>query len=136
METNSGTGVKIWFVVQNYLLGAMTMPRGHHIIAEFRKCTPEKLESIKLVKPILEKSVKESGLTKIYSKYHQFEPFGVTGFILLSESHVSIHTWPEKEYIAIDIFTCGPPEKAKKAFKILSEGFAPGEIKKMELDRE
>lgn len=114
----------------------MTMPRGHHIIAEFRNCNPSKIEFIKSVKPILEDSVKESGLTKIYSKYHQFEPFGVTGFVLLAESHISIHTWPEKKYIAIDLFTCGPPKKAKKAFDVLVNGFNPGEIKKMEMNRE
>lgn len=115
---------------------AMTMPRGHHIIAEFRKCSPSKIEYVKSVKPILEKCIKESGLTKIYSKYHQFEPFGVTGFILLSESHVSIHTWPEKEYIAVDLFTCGPKSKARKAFNILINEFKPGEVKRMEMNRE
>ena len=111
------------------------MPRGHHIIAEFRDCSPKLLEKVELVKPIMEKSVKESGLTKIYSKYHQFDPFGVTGFILLSESHISIHTWPEKKYIAVDLFTCGPPKKANKAFDILVNGFKPGSIKRTELDR-
>jgi S-adenosylmethionine/arginine decarboxylase-like enzyme len=60
------------------------MPRGHHIIAEFRKCNPSRIEFIKSVKPIIEKSVQDSGLTKIYSEYHQFEPFGVTGFVLLA----------------------------------------------------
>lgn len=112
------------------------MARGHHIIAEFRNCDSEKLKNISFVKPILEKSVKESGLTKIYSKYHQFQPFGVTGFVLLAESHISIHTWPEKKYIAIDLFTCGPAKKAKIAFEILKNGFEPKKIKKMEIDRE
>jgi S-adenosylmethionine decarboxylase len=114
----------------------MMMPRGHHIIAEFRKCDPKKIMLVSNVKPILEKSVVDSGLTKLSSSYHQFEPFGVTGFVLLSESHISLHTWPEKKYIAIDLFTCGPKKKALKAFDVLCEGFKPREVKKMELDRE
>lgn len=109
------------------------MPQGYHIIAEFRECNPKKLELVKTVKPILEASVKQSDLTKISSSYHQFKPFGVTGFILLAESHISIHTWPEKKYIAVDLFTCGPP---RKALSVLIKGFNPKKIKKVEMKRE
>lgn len=108
------------------------MTVGYHIIAEFRGCRPAPLKKVCFVKPVLEKAVKESGLTKLYSKYHQFKPFGVTGFVLLSESHVSVHTWPEKGYVAVDVFTCGPPKKAKKALALLEAGFKPGRLKKRE----
>ena len=47
------------------------------------------------------------GITILGDKFHKFEPHGVSGVILLSESHVSIHTWPEEGYAALDIFTCG-----------------------------
>ena len=51
---------------------------------------------------------KITGLTKLGQQFKQFDPIGVTGIILLSESHMSIHTWPEHNYAAIDIFSCRP----------------------------
>ena len=112
------------------------MALGYHIIAEFRKCNPELLKRVRQVKPALEKAVAESNLAKICSRYHQFKPFGVTGFVLLAESHISVHTWPEKGYVAVDIFTCGVPEKGEKAFEVLVREFKPGKVKRKKFDRE
>lgn len=112
------------------------MATGHHIIAEFRNCSPKLLKLTGSVKPLVEKAVSQSGLTKICSKYHQFRPFGVTGFVLLAESHISIHTWPEKEYLALDIFTCGDPAKGELAFKMLKQGFRPGNVRTKKVSRE
>lgn len=112
------------------------METGNHIIAEFRNCNPELLKKVRKVRPIVEKSVSGSGLTKICSKYHQFRPFGVTGFVLLTESHISVHTWPEKCYVAVDIFTCGPREHGERAFEILREHFGPKSVKMKSVKRE
>lgn len=112
------------------------MSFGYHIIAEFKNCNSETLKTVKQVKPILENAVNKSGLKKIHSKYHQFKPFGVTGFILLTESHVSVHTWPEKEYAAVDVFSCSSAKKAKAAFGLLKQGFKPKKIKKIEVKRD
>ncbi|MFH1235169.1 MAG: adenosylmethionine decarboxylase [Candidatus Diapherotrites archaeon] len=108
------------------------METGFMIIAEFKGCNPEKIKKIRDIKPVLEKAVKESGLKKLCSKYHQFKPFGVTGFILLAESHLSVHTWPEKGTVAIDIFTCNSRKKAEKAFVLLKKGFKPEKIERKE----
>jgi len=66
---------------------------------------------IKFVEPlrsIIVDAAKQGGAHIIYEQWHQFEPWGVTGFLLLQESHISIHTWPEEEnFAAIDIFPCG-----------------------------
>lgn len=50
----------------------------------------------------------ESGATVIGTQFHQFSPSGITGFLLLAESHLSVHTWPEEGLATVDIFTCGP----------------------------
>jgi len=71
---------------------------------------PEDPEIIKFVHPLKEIITSASmmgGANIIYEQWHQFSPFGVTGFLLLQESHISIHTWPEENFAAIDIFPCG-----------------------------
>ncbi|MBI5332468.1 MAG: adenosylmethionine decarboxylase [Candidatus Aenigmarchaeota archaeon] len=106
-----------------------------HIIAEFRGCDEKLLDKSDVVKEILEDAVKKSELTKIRSHFHQFSPFGVTGFILLKESHISVHTWPEFNYAAIDVFGCGDRKKVLHAYNLLAEHFKPSEIKKKEIKR-
>ena len=56
---------------------------------------------------ILTEAARRSGAVIIGQQFHQFQPRGVTGFLLLAESHISVHTWPEENLAAIDIFTCG-----------------------------
>ncbi|MFH0837109.1 MAG: adenosylmethionine decarboxylase [Candidatus Aenigmatarchaeota archaeon] len=106
-----------------------------HIIAEFRGCNEKLLDRSDVVKQILEDTVKISKLTKIRSHFHQFSPFGVTGFILLKESHISIHTWPEFNYAAIDVFGCGERSKTLHAYNLLVKYFKPAEIKRKEIKR-
>jgi len=111
---------------------AMTLTTnvGVHILAEFYGVESSLLASVEPVKRILEEAVEKSGMSKLDSSYHQFNPHGVTGYVLLGESHVSIHTWPEKGFLALDIFTCGPPEKAEKAYQLLLKNFKPKKTSK------
>jgi S-adenosylmethionine decarboxylase proenzyme len=102
---------------------------GLHIIAEFLGVERDKISKTGQVRQIVEEAVKGSGLNVIRSAYHQFKPHGVTCFYLLKESHLAIHTWPEVDYAAIDIFTCDKDGKAKKALELLRKGFAPRKIK-------
>lgn len=87
-------------------------PLGKHIIAEVYFKNPEILNDEKKLVEIMETASKKGGMTVITSSSHKFNPHGVTAMVMLSESHVSIHTWPEFNYAAIDIYTCGKnPEK-------------------------
>ncbi len=104
------------------------MAVGWHILAEFYEVNPELLKKVEPVKKILEKAVEEARLTPVGSSYHQFEPEGVTGFILLEESHISIHTWPEHKYLALDVFTCSSEEQTWAAFETLKKEFNPGKV--------
>lgn len=81
---------------------------GHHTIWDVYQCDVEKSSFVEPIKKILHTIVDELQLGKVEEAYKQFEPFGATGFILLEESHISIHTWPEKGYVAIDVFSCKP----------------------------
>lgn len=108
---------------------------GVHVIAEFYGCNPNVLNDLKFINTVLKKTVSGAGFNQISSKLHQFNPHGVTGFILLSESHISIHTWPELEYAAIDVFSCGAKKKAIKALEILKKELKPKSVKKVIIHR-
>lgn len=80
---------------------------GKHVILELANCDRKTLDNIKLVEFLLREAANVAHATILDFASHKFEPEGVTAFLLLSESHISIHTWPEKGYAAIDIYTCG-----------------------------
>lgn len=114
---------------------------GLHIVADLYGCKTDKLKKVAAVKKLLLSAVRETGLTCVATKFYQFQPQGVTGMILLAESHISIHTWPEKEYVSLDIFTCnvsrsGNEERAKKAYEIIKKELAPSSEKKKEIPRD
>jgi len=109
---------------------------GKHYLIEFIDCDPDKLKYVKEVEDIFIRAAQKSGATILNYYFHQFKTCGVSGVILIAESHFSIHTWPEDCYAAGDIHTCGEmyPEKAievmKDAFRskrvkvqIISRGF-------------
>ena len=96
----------------------MKMIIGRHIIAELYGIEKELISLEGIVRDIVEGIVKEAELTKIGSVYRQFNPHGVTGVVLITESHISLHTWPEYRMVNLDIFTCGEFEKAEKTFDL------------------
>jgi len=103
---------------------------GIHIIAEFWGVDSDKISRVEHLRAILDRVVAKSGLNVVSSSFHQFEPFGVSAVYLLRESHISIHTWPEYSYIALDIFTCGADEPALTAYELLLEEFKPTSVEK------
>ncbi|ABR54800.1 S-adenosylmethionine decarboxylase related [Methanococcus vannielii SB] len=80
---------------------------GKHIILELWGCEKQALDDQPGVEKMLVNAVKACGATLICVKTHKFSPQGVTGVAVLAESHISIHTWPELGYAAMDVFTCG-----------------------------
>lgn len=106
-----------------------------HFIVEFYGCDRELISSSREIRRLLQGVVRKAKLTKIRSYFHQFKPAGVTGVILLRESHISIHTWPELGYAAIDLFTCGARKNVLEAYRILIANLRPRRIKKREIKR-
>jgi len=96
-------------------------PVGLHIIADLQDIDESLISNTYVLQSILEEAVEYANLTKINSHYHQFYPKGVTGVILLAESHISIHTWPEHNLATIDIYTCGDITKAEICFNYIIE---------------
>ena len=108
---------------------------GYHLILELEGCPAAILNDTNSVSRIMTKAVKASGATMIQPFLHKFAPQGVSGVVIISESHFSIHTWPEYGYAAIDIFTCGDQIDMGIAADILRIGFQAHSIQKMLLSR-
>ena len=96
---------------------------GRHCILELYQCDHAKLNDEAFIRTTITSSAKVAGATLINLVTHSFKPHGVTGLALLAESHISIHTWPEIGYAAIDVFTCGDHTMPEKACKLLFKDF-------------
>ena len=94
-----------------------------HCILELYECDKAKLNDEAFIRNTITSSAKIAGETLINLVTHTFKPQGITGLALLAESHISIHTWPEIGYAAIDVFTCGDHTMPEKACKLLSKDF-------------
>lgn len=109
----------------------MNKNMGIHILLDLFDCPIEKLQKVDFVKEACLETVKHANLSILNENFHQFEPCGATGLILLKESHLSIHTWPEYNSAAVDVFCCFlsedhmeiAKEKANKAATFLIKKF-------------
>jgi S-adenosylmethionine decarboxylase len=80
---------------------------GTHIVCELSGCDPGALTNVDTVREMMIGAAKASRATIMEVTFHRFEPQGVSGVVVLAESHISIHTWPETGYAAMDFYTCG-----------------------------
>jgi len=87
---------------------------GRHVIAELHGCDAHLLDDAEFIKNILLKSARDTKVTVVDYVVRKFEPQGVSVVVIISESHITIHTWPELKYAALDFYTCGKedPENA------------------------
>ena len=96
---------------------------GTHLLVELRDCSPSILKDINKVKNALVSAANEAKATIVDVSFHEFNPFGISGMVIIAESHLSIHTWPEYSYAAVDIFTCGDLIKPEVAALFLIREF-------------
>ncbi|MBA4371512.1 MAG: adenosylmethionine decarboxylase [Thermodesulfovibrio sp.] len=108
---------------------------GTHLLVELRDCNPEIIRDLKKVKNMMVAAAKEAQATIVDISFHEFNPFGISGMVIIAESHLSIHTWPEYAYAAVDIFTCGDIIKPEVAARFLIEQFESKSPSIVELKR-
>ncbi len=94
---------------------------GRHLIGELADCDARILNNQELLEQYLKDAVRLSGATIVRSVFHHYSPHGVSGVVVIAESHLSIHTWPEYSYAAVDFFTCGESVDPYKAFTFMKE---------------
>ena len=94
---------------------------GKHLLLELKDCNKETLNDLSFLRNTMLTAAIESGATVLGESFHPFHPYGVSGVVVIAESHLSIHTWPEYNYAAADIFTCGDSVQPERAAEILIE---------------
>src|SRR5579875_2836600 len=98
---------------------------GTHIVCELSGCDARALSDLEHVKDVMVTAAREANATVMETAFHRFQPQGVSGVVVIAESHLSIHTWPETGYAAMDFYTCGdhtdPWRACEYAAKMLDE---------------
>jgi S-adenosylmethionine decarboxylase len=92
---------------------------GRHLLVELQDCNREALNDMGFLRGAMMTAAVESGAVVLGESFHRFSPQGVSGVVVIAESHLSIHTWPEYGYAAVDIFTCGATVIPEKAAEIM-----------------
>ncbi|MFP4481274.1 MAG: adenosylmethionine decarboxylase [Thermovirgaceae bacterium] len=108
---------------------------GRHILVEAWGCQSEALNDIAGIRSAMVDAAEAAGATVLDVSFRRFAPQGVSGVVIISESHLTIHTWPEHGYAAIDLFTCGDRAEPWKAFEVLAGFLEAGHVSTMELRR-
>ena len=80
---------------------------GRHVIAEYYGCSPELLDDQAGLVDQMVTAARRAGATPVKQEFHHFAPHGISGVVIIMESHLTVHTWPELRYAAVDFFTCG-----------------------------
>jgi spermidine synthase len=108
---------------------------GRHILVEYYGCSEEKLNDVTHIEQGMVNAAKDAGATVINSTFHHFSPFGVSGVIVIQESHLAIHTWPEYGYASVDLYTCGDTVDPWAAFDLVSNVLESTHSSAMEMKR-
>ncbi len=101
----------------------MKKPLGIQTMLELYDCNVDLLDDHNFIQGAMMEAARRSKATIVQDFFHQFSPQGVSGVVIIAESHLSIHTWPEFGYAAIDIFTCSEDMDIEAAFQYLVEAF-------------
>ena len=108
---------------------------GRHCIIEYYGCPTELLDDPEKVQRLMCEAAVAMGATIVAAEFHHFNPHGVSGMVVISESHLSVHTWPEYGYAAVDVFTCGEVVDPWVAHKLLRSAFCAERDSVIELKR-
>jgi S-adenosylmethionine decarboxylase len=94
---------------------------GRHLLVELHECNKEALNDLGFLRKVMLDAAIDCGAVVLGDSFHRFSPQGVSGVVVIAESHLSIHTWPEYGYAAVDVFTCGTSVRPEKAAEVLVE---------------
>ncbi len=108
---------------------------GRHILAEFYGCPEETLSDLDEIKEHMVAAAYEAGAEVKETAFHRFSPQGVSGVVVISESHLAIHTWPEFGYAAVDVFTCGQTVNPWVSCNYLKQMFSARNMSAREIKR-
>jgi S-adenosylmethionine decarboxylase proenzyme len=108
---------------------------GRHVLVEFYGCNSQNLNNKDELERMMKEAAVESGATIVSSVFHLFNPHGISGVVVIAESHLALHTWPEYNYAAVDLFTCGESVDPWIAFHKIKEELQAEQMFTMEVKR-
>jgi S-adenosylmethionine decarboxylase len=108
---------------------------GRHLLIELQDCDKEALNNLGFIRDAMISAAVDCGAVVLGDSFHRFSPQGVSGVVVIAESHLSVHTWPEYGYAAVDIFTCGTTVEPEKAAEALIEKLGAKDHSLMEIPR-
>ena len=108
---------------------------GRHLLLELFDCDAEALNSLETVKTSMIEAAKRAQATIVDVVFHEFNPFGISGVVVIAESHLAIHTWPEYRYAAVDVFSCGDVLQPQVAADYLVEQLGASRASVVEIQR-
>ncbi len=108
---------------------------GIHLLIELWSCNRKKIDTLDYLEKIMVQAAEVAGATVLKSAFQDFNPQGVSGVVVIAESHLTIHTWPEHGYAAVDIFTCGTTVDPWKATGFLQKELEAGDIQVRDFQR-
>ncbi len=108
---------------------------GRHLLVELFSCAEDVLDDLEKIEALMKEAARLSGATIVESVFHRFQPHGISGVVVIAESHLAIHTWPEHGYAAVDFFTCGANVDYWVAHDFLKKNFQAGDSEVKELLR-
>jgi len=112
-----------------------TSPNGVHYLIEFYGCDRKQLNSVTFWKRTLMQSISDTSMKMLHSHFYKFTPEGLTGYILISTSHISVHTWPELNYAACDVFICSGDDEGQSIVKFMRENLKHDKAKTRRIKR-
>jgi S-adenosylmethionine decarboxylase proenzyme len=107
---------------------------GRHLIAELYSCRSDLIDDEAIVRRHMLEAARRIGATVVGEVFHRFSPHGVSGTVVIEESHLSIHTWPEHRYVAVDLFTCGGLDP-RPGFLYLKQALGAADARMQEIAR-
>ena len=108
---------------------------GQHVLVDLYDCPAGLLDDVACIESALRAAAGAAGVTVLDAVLHRFSPYGVTGVLVIKESHMAIHTWPEYGFAAVDLFTCGIDNQPHLAVEVLKRELQAGRASSVEMRR-
>jgi S-adenosylmethionine decarboxylase proenzyme len=108
---------------------------GRHLLVEFYQCENRVISDVRKIEEIMVGAAKHAKATIVDVVFHNFNPNGISGVIVIQESHLAIHTWPEFNFASVDIYTCGSKVNPWRAYEYLHRHFKAKNVTAMEMKR-
>jgi S-adenosylmethionine decarboxylase proenzyme len=108
---------------------------GRHLLIELYDCDAKAISEVAYVQEVMVRAAKAAKATIVDVMFHTFNPHGVSGVVVIAESHLAIHTWPEHGHASIDVYTCGSTINPWRAYSTLRRGLKAKRITAVEMKR-